>query len=216
MKPIIIIPARNEKDKIASVISSAKKYGDVVVVDDGSTDNTYAVAESEGALVLHHVVNLGKGAALKTGCDYAVLNGIKKIVVIDADAQHDPAQIPEFIEKLDGNDIVFGRRSFSSNMPLILKFGNNFINKTASVLYGVSLNDMLCGYRAFTIEAYKKIRWRATDYSVESEMVRNAGKHKLRYAEIPIKTVYHDNYKGTTVLDGIRIVLKMLWWKVAY
>src|SRR3989344_5319417 len=86
----IIIPARNEEKTIAAVISGAKKYGRVIVVDDGSTDSTAAEAQKTGAIVLQHIVNLGKGCALKTGCDYAVREYSKKIVVIDADAQHDP------------------------------------------------------------------------------------------------------------------------------
>ena len=84
-----------------------------------------------------------------------------------------------------------------------------------TTLYGISLRDTQCGYRAFTADAYKKLRWRAQDYSVESEMISNTGKQGLRYTEISIPTVYHNKYKGTTVLDGIRIVLKMIWWKVS-
>jgi hypothetical protein len=115
---------------------------------------------------------------------------------------------------LKSHDIVFGYRIFSRTMPAILRFGNRFINSTVAFLYGISLNDTQCGYRAFTSETYKKLRWAATDYSVESEMVSRTGRKRLRYAQVPIKTVYLDSYKGTTVLDGIKIVLKMLWWRV--
>jgi glycosyltransferase involved in cell wall biosynthesis len=214
MGVIIIIPAHNEAAPIPRVIQAAKNYGQVVVVDDGSTDGTAAVARQHGAVVLQHVVNLGKGCALKTGCDYAVREGAESIIVIDADAQHDPHDIPVFLKKLEGHDIVFGYRMLSEEMPGILRFGNNFINGVAAFLYGLRLHDTQCGYRAFTREAYNKLRWSAQDYSVESEMVSGAGKHKLRYAEVPIKTVYTNKYKGTTVIDGVKIVLKMFWWKV--
>ena len=82
------------------------------------------------------------------------------------------------------------------------------------MLYGISLRDTQCGYRAFKIEAYKKLRWKAHDYSVESEIVSSTGINKMQYAEIAIPTVYHNKYKGTTIIDGIKIVLKMLWWRV--
>jgi UDP-N-acetylglucosamine---dolichyl-phosphate N-acetylglucosaminyltransferase len=215
MGVVIIIPAHNEAATISRVIQAAKNYGRVVVVDDGSTDNTAAVARRYGVVVLQHIVNLGKGCALKTGCDYAVREHAEHIVVIDADAQHDPHDIPLFLDALNDKDIVFGYRTLSNKMPRILRFGNEFINNVSTVLYGLRLHDTQCGYRAFTREAYKKLRWSAQDYSVESEMVSSAGKHGLRYAEVPIKTVYTNKYKGTTVIDGVKIVMKMIWWKVA-
>ena len=212
----IVIPAYNEGDKISEVIEKAKFFSsNVIVVDDGSRDNTKQIAEREGIVVLSHVVNLGKGAALKTGCDYAVMKGAEKIVVLDADMQHKPEDIPRFLKALEGRDIVFGYRQLDSgSMPSILRFGNKFINKLAFVLFGIKLNDTQCGFRAFTSEAYKKIRWRAADYSMESEMIANAGKQKLNYSEVAIETVYLDRYKGTTVLDGVKIVMNMISWRI--
>lgn len=210
-----IIPARNEEKTLSPVISETKKYVDeVIVVDDGSTDNTYEIASKQNIATLSHIVNLGKGAALKTGCDYALSHGAKKIIVLDADAQHNPDEIPNFIKALDKNDIVFGYRQINRKMPLILKFGNWFINKVCMILFKTKIKDSQCGFRAFTNDAYKKIRWNATDYSMESEMIANAGKNRLRYDEVPIQTIYSDKYKGTTVLDGIKIVINMLIWKM--
>jgi hypothetical protein len=100
-------------------------------------------------------------------------------------------------------------------MPTVFRFGNLVINKMAELLYHIRLHDTQCGYRAFTAAAYKKIRWRSYDYSVESEMIARVGKRRLRYTQTPIKTVYQDRYKGTTIFDGIKIVIKMMWWKVS-
>lgn len=210
-----VIPARNEDKEIFKIIKKTKKYiGNVVVVDDGSDDRTKEFAENAGAIVISHLLNLGKGAALKTGCDFAVEQGAKFIVVLDADAQHNPDSIPRFIEHLKNYDIVFSYRKQRGKMPLVLRFGNWFISNIVKVLYGVSLIDTQCGYRAFTREAYKKIRWNASDYSMESEMISRAGKQRLKYAQIPIETIYSDKYKGTTIIDGIKIVLNMFWWKI--
>src|SRR3989338_3845774 len=210
-----VIPAYNEESSIAGIIKKTKRYiANVIVVDDGSKDNTKYFAEKAGAVVLRHIINLGKGAALKTGCDFAMKKGAKSMVVLDADAQHNPEDIPRFIEKLKKSDIIFGYRKSSSKMPFILRFGNWFISNVAGFLYSVKLNDTQCGFRAFSREAYKKIRLSASDYSMESEMISKAGKQRLKYVQIPIETIYSDRYKGTTIVDGIKIVLNMLWWKL--
>jgi len=210
-----VIPAYNEEKNIGSIVKKAKKHaGKVIVVDDGSKDKTKQFGEKAGAVVLRHMVNLGKGAALKTGCDFAVKNGAEFIVSLDADAQHNPDDIPRFIEKLKKYEIVFSYRKPSRKMPLVLRFGNWFISSVASLLYNVKLHDTQSGFRAFSKEAYKKIRWNASDYSMESEMISRAGKQNLKYVQIPIETIYADRYKGTTVIDGIKIVVNMFWWKL--
>jgi glycosyltransferase involved in cell wall biosynthesis len=211
----VIIPAHNEQKHIAAIIKKVKKYSDnILVVDDGSKDKTSEIAQKENVLVLRHVVNLGKGAALKTGCEYAIKQGAKKLVFIDADGQHRPEDIPRFLKALAGEDIVFGSRELNKNMPVVLKFGNWFINKVNGILFGVKLQDTQSGYRAMTSEAYNKIKWKSSSYSVESEMIANVGKKKLKYKEITIKTIYSDKYKGTTIIDGVKIVLNMIWWKI--
>ena len=210
-----VIPAYNEEKNIANIIKKTKKYvQNVVIVDDGSKDKTKEITGKLGAIVLRHVINLGKGAALKTGCDFAVKNGARFVVALDADAQHNPDNIPRFIEKLRKYDMVFSYRRASSKMPFVLRFGNWLISNVARVLYGVNLRDTQCGFRAFSKEAYKKIRWNASDYSMESEMISRAGKQRLKYVQIPIETIYSDKYKGTTIIDGIKIVLNMIWWKL--
>lgn len=210
-----VIPAHNEEKDIADIVKRTNKYvQNVVVVDDGSTDKTKKISEKQCAIVLSHVINLGKGAALKTGCDFAVKKGAKFIIALDADAQHNPGDIPRFIEKLKKFDAVFSYRKISKKMPFVLRFGNWFISNVARVLYGINLNDTQCGFRAFSKEAYKKIRWNASDYSMESEMVSRTGKQRLKYVQIPIQTIYSDRYKGTNIIDGIKIVLNMFWWKL--
>ncbi|HII17047.1 TPA: glycosyltransferase family 2 protein [Candidatus Woesearchaeota archaeon] len=211
----VVIPAYNEAGRIGGVLEKVKKHAqNVIVVDDGSRDKTSHEAEEHAVIALRHAVNLGKGAALKTGCDYAVKNGALRMVVLDADAQHNPEHIPAFFSALAHHDIVFSYRKRTKAMPAVLRFGNWFISSAATLLYGIRLRDTQCGYRAFTEGAYKRIRWSASDYSMESEMIANAGKQKLRYAELPIETIYADRYKGTTILDGIKIVINMLWWRL--
>jgi glycosyltransferase involved in cell wall biosynthesis len=214
-KTFAVIPAFNEGNCIQPVIEQARKYVDkVIVVDDGSTDSTNLITSKSNVICLKHMINLGKGAALKTGCDFAVKNGAGNIITIDADAQHDPNDIPKFVQNLKDNDVVLAYRKLDRNMPLVLKFGNWFINKTIRYLYGIRIKDSQCGYRAFTSDAYRMLRWKSSDYSMESEMIAKIGKHKISFKEIEIKTVYGDSYKGTTILDGIKIVFNLLIWKL--
>ena len=214
MKTFVIIPGLNEGKRIGKVIEKAKRHCDhIVVVDDGSADDTSAVAQQHGATVLRHAVNLGKGAGLKTGAEYAVAQGADALVFLDSDGQHDPALIPKFLKALETQDIVFGYRSFNKEMPLVFRFGNWFLNTWTRLLFGLSLRDTQSGYRALRASAYKQIRWESQGYSVESEMIANVGKRRLRYAQIPIPTIYADSHKGTTPFDGIQIAIDMLIWR---
>ena len=210
-----VIAAKNEEKYIRRVIKDTKKYVDsVIVVDDGSTDNTTQFALNEGAIVLSHPINLGKGSAIKTGCEYAVENGAGILVLLDADGQHKPQEISILLKKLGNKDIVFGIRKQKKNMPKILKFGNNMINRITQILYGIYIPDTQCGFRVFRASVYEKLKWNANDYSMESEMIANVGKQGLKYTFANVSTIYADKYKGTTVLDGMKIVFNMLWWRL--
>ncbi|MCF7860992.1 glycosyltransferase family 2 protein [Candidatus Woesearchaeota archaeon] len=212
----VVIPAYNESKTISTVIDRTKKFADnIIIIDDGSSDNTYDVASATGAsYVLQHIVNMGKGAALKTGCDYAVKKGAKTIIVMDGDDQHDPKVIPHLIEALNHADLIIGSRKMGGDMPFILMLGNLFIQYMTKLLYNIQIRDTQSGFRAFSSKNYRKIRWESTGYSMESEMIANACLAGLKIKEIPIKTIYHDNYKGTTVLDGLKIIINMVRWRL--
>lgn len=212
-----VIAAKDEEKHISNVVKSTLKYVDkVIVVDDGSRDSTAKIAEKAGGIVLKHIVNLGKGAAITTGCEYAISKKADIIVLLDADGQHEPKEIPRFIKELKNNDMVFGARTEKrKSMPFILKYGNWFISKATYLLSGIRLTDTLCGFRAFKSKVYNKIKWKSVGYSLEAEMIINVGKKRLKYTEIKISTIYSDKYKGTTVMDGMKIVGNMIWWKLS-
>lgn len=214
-----IIPGHNEEKNIGHVIGKAKKTVDakkIIVVDDGSTDGTAAEAGKHSVTVLKHMINLGKGAALRTGSQYSISKGAEALAFMDSDGQHDPEDLPRLLEALKDSDIVFTFRDRKSmRMPLVKKFGNWFIDTAMKLLFRISVKDTQCGYKAMTRQAYERMQLMSNDYSIESEIVAKTGKYKLKYTQLPIKTIYADRYKGTTVFDGVKIVLKMLWWKVA-
>lgn len=213
-----VIPAHNESKHIREVIDKSRHFVDyVIVVDDGSTDNTTAIAQSFGGnvIALRHVVNLGKGAALKTGCEAAGRLKADAVVCMDADNQHKPEMIPQFIKTLQEKkvDIVFGMRRFNNKMPFMMLLGNHALSRIINSLFHVEVHDTQSGYRAFTSEAFNKLQWESSGYEAETEMIIRAGEQQLTYSELEIDTIYNDNYKGTTAFDGLRIFLYILRWK---
>ena len=219
----IVIPARNEAPRLPAVLdtlpSSIAGVGriQVIVVDDGSSDGTGAGARSLGAIVVRHPVNLGKGAALRTGCEAALRLGADLIVAMDADGQHRAADLPRILQPLLAGeiDIVLTYREPSARtMPAVLKFGNAALSTLVRMLFGVAIRDSQCGLRAFASRAYPKLRWEARDYSVESEMLVRMARSHLRFVEVPIATVYADRYKGTQPIDGVRILGQLLRWRL--
>jgi len=212
----VVIPAHNEEKTISRIIKEVKEYTqNIVVVDDGSNDETAKIADSiTETKVLKHIINMGKGAALKTGCDYAIRNGAKKIVVMDGDGQHEPKEIPIILDALVGKDIVFCYRKQARTMPFVFRAGNRFLSEALGFLFGFKIYDSQCGYRAFTAQSYRDIRWGANDYYMETEMIVRAGRKGLKYAQVPIETIYGDKYKGTTIKDGVVIIGKMLTWRL--
>ncbi len=216
MKVVAVIPAHNEEGSIAQVVEDAKQYVDsVVVVDDGSRDSTFVNAGAAD-VVLRHSINMHKGFSLVTGIEAALREGAEVIVTLDADNQHDPADIPRFLDALRNEDldIVFGSRQLNADMPFILRAGNWWLTTSTRLLFGIHIGDTQSGFRVFTRDAYKKLKWGSHDYRAEAEMIANAARHGLAHKELSIETVYHGNYKGTTVVDGLRIFLSMLWWRI--
>jgi len=218
MKTVAVIPAYNEYIQLQDVIRQVSTHVDhVVVVDDGSkqvlADN---ITVDQRVTMLRHVINLGKGAALKTGAVWAIQHGYDVAVFIDADGQHDPNEIPALLAPILAQrvDIVFGVRKFHGKMPLVSRFGNIFLTAVMNFLYRIQVEDTQSGYRALKLSSFDKISWTSQRYAVETEMIVNAGKNHVAYEQVPITTIYHDKYKGTTVVDGIRIMINILAWKI--
>lgn len=212
----IVMPGHNEEKHVLKIIKEIEKEGflNIIFVDDGSTDSTYEKALKTNATILKHEINLGKGSAVKTGCDYAIKKGAKKIVLMDSDGQHEAKDIKRFLKALKDKDVVFGYRSFDQKMPITMRFGNIFLTRFSQTLLGIKVKDTQAGFRCFTAEAYKKIRWHSRDYGMESEMIVRAAKHKLKFSQIKINTIYHDAHKGTTPLDGFKVLFNMLRFKI--
>lgn len=225
MKIAVVIPAYNEAKNIGGVLSSLPKsiLGHevlCVVADDGSNDGTHKAAKAhERAHVVRHRINLGKGAAAKTGCDAAYRLGADIIVLMDADGQHQSRDIKRLVTPLlkkSKSCMVIGSRKVSQKMPLLMRIGNFGLSAIARTIFDINVSDTQSGFRAFHRHTYPKIRWNASDYAMETEMLILGSVHGVEFIEVDIKTVYLDHYKGTTVLDGLRIAKTLLIWRLLW
>lgn len=216
MKIFVVVPAFNEEKRIGDVLSKLKNMGQkVVVVDDGSKDKTLIISKNYTPYVFQHRVNLGKGAALKTGCEAAFSLGADAIIFMDSDGQHKASDLPLFIKALEnGYSVVFGSRNLSHGVPLVRYLGNKVASIMINTLFGIYVSDILCGFKAMTKSAYKKISWVSNGYSVETEIVAMAGKYGLKHCEVPVTTVYYDKFKGLTVTAGLEILFDILRFKL--
>jgi glycosyltransferase involved in cell wall biosynthesis len=211
----VVVPVYNEGTGLPALVARVSRYvpaTNIVVIDDGSIPRVERESVTP-AKVLRHRINLGKGMALKTGCEYAIQKKADAIVLMDGDGQHEPAEIPRLIDALQEVDIVFAARKLGQDMPSVRRMGNRVLNRSARWLYDVDLQDIWCGYRAFRSDCFSKISWNAHDYSVDVEMAIRAVRHRLSYREVGIETIYHDAYKGVTVVDGLQLLLRLVRWK---
>lgn len=225
MKIAVVIPAYNEATRISPVLQNMPRVIDghtvlTIVVDDGSKDGTAETAKQvDGIQVLHHRTNLGKGAAAKTGCDAAYALGVDIIVLCDADGQHKPEDLPRLLVPLldsPSTGLVLGSRQFSREMPRMMRVGNHFFSLAGRTLFGIQARDTQSGYRAFRRDIYPQIRWLSPHYAMETEMLILAALRGVSYTEVEIETIYYNHYKGTTVLDGFRVLRTMLKWKLPW
>ncbi|AEC51932.1 Glycosyl transferase [Pyrococcus sp. NA2] len=218
MKTLIIIPAYNEELTIGSVVALAKRYGDVLVVDDGSKDRTSEIAREVGALVIRHNTNKGKGEALKTGFKYALNNGYDVVVCLDADGQHNPEEIPLLLKQIleDKADLVIGSRYLNNahkNIPLYRRIGLWVLNTITVLASGVKITDSQSGFRALNRKALEEsLELSANGYHIESEMIAQLSEKGLRITEVPINVRYDvpNRHKKNPLSHGVGVLAKIV------
>jgi len=215
-KIVACIPAFNEEKTIAKVVIKAQKHADVVLVcDDGSSDMTAEIAEKLGATVLKHSQNQGKGEALRTLFACALGLGADVVVVLDADGQHNPEEIPKLARPiLDGEaDLVIGSRfvkGASTDIPSYRIFGTRVINW----LSGKKVTDLQSGFRAFSTNALVILsQCESKGYGIEQEQTALAVKNNLRIVEVPITVRYgglHGTSKKGPLAHGLELISSIL------
>lgn len=218
MQPYIIVPAYNESRTIRQVLDKIKTKYDprfIIVIDDGSTDDTYDQAMSADVRVYRHCINRGLGGALGTGLAVVKALGAELAVTLDADGQHDINEIERLIEPIAQQQaqVVIGSRLLQPRgMPLIRRVYNFVANIITWIIFGVWTTDSQSGFRAFSKDAIEKIDLHTNRMEVSSEIFKEIRAKGLRFKEVPIKAIYTDYSmsKGQGFFVGIKTVARLI------
>jgi polyprenyl-phospho-N-acetylgalactosaminyl synthase len=220
----VIIAAYNEENKISNVIKELKEegYSNIIVVDDGSADNTYNVAKSNNVIALKHIINRGQGAALQTGMICALLNGADYMVHFDADGQHNSKEIKNLLDPLISKEVemTLGSRFLKKQkIPFMRKVLLKGAIVVLWIFYGIKLTDAHNGFRAFSREAAKKVIITTDRMEHASEIIDEIKKKAINYREIPVTIKYTEDSlkngrKGQGNFDSLEILFKMTMKKI--
>lgn len=207
----VLIPSYNEAKTIGHLVRELKnKELDVIVVDDGSKDETGRIAREEGAVVLTHNENMGKGQALREGFKFVLNNTYDAVLTMDGDGQHSPEAIPHFLEHLTRtkSQLIVGNRMLEAKgMPLVRWLTNKFMSFTISSICGQKIPDSQCGYRLLRREVLEKIKLSTSKYEIESEILIEASQFKFMIDSIPIKTIYKGEASQIDpIIDTLRFI----------
>jgi polyprenyl-phospho-N-acetylgalactosaminyl synthase len=213
----VVIPALNEGTVVGEVIERVRGVAaNVILVDDGSNDQTAQEATRAGACVVSHSVNFGHGAAIQTGLIHALRNGATHVVTFDADGQHDPADILGLIDALNqtGADVALGSR-FKGEVIGLTRQRRLLLNAARWVNFfftGMKLSDAHNGLRAFTRAAAFKLQIRESGMAHATEIIAQVAKFKMKYVEVPVTIRYteYSKAKGQKFSNSIHILIDLL------
>lgn len=192
-KVIVAMPAYNEEKYIGSIALQARQYADeVVVVDDGSSDRTARVAELAGATVVRHGENKGYGSAIQSILTEAKRRNADILVILDADSQHNPEEIPSLIQAISqGADVVIGSRATQrSAIPLYRRLGQRVLSNLTYIASRKKLADTESGFRAYSRKAIETLELKEKGMAISSEIVSTATRKGLKVVEVPISVIY--------------------------
>lgn len=220
MKTAIIIPAYNAASTLNLLLARLMEFApkhDIIVIDDGSTDNTAEAAKLSGVELIIHQHNKGKGAALRSGFELALNKGYEAVITIDADGQHDTKYIPELkdIFRAGHYDILIGsRRNEFTRMSFARFISNSITTTVVSILAGAKISDSQSGYRIISASVLKNVKLKTSRYQMESELLIKAGRQgfkigSLDITNIPGGTSHISHLKDT--LRFVKMVLQTLW-----
>lgn len=210
-----VVPCLNEAATIGPLVRGLREhFQDVLIVDDGSTDDTSARATEVGARVLRHPNNRGKGAALQTGLRDLSNRNLSWAMVLDGDGQHEPEEIPRFLTaaSTNGADLVIGNRMHAcERMPWVRRWTNQWMSARLARLSGVACSDSQCGFRLVRLGAWQQITWGTDRFEVESEMLVSFARAGFRVVEVPVSCKQAGRPSRVAPLrDSLRWIR---WWR---
>ena len=211
----VLIPAHNEAKTIGALVRKIKAKGwDVVVVDDGSVDNSGKLAKDSGAVVLRNDSKSGKGFSLQKGFRYILEKGYEAVVMMDGDGQHDVEDVAGFVNRYQKSPvgIINGNRMQNAQeMPRVRYLTNRFMSWLISVVAGQKVQDSQCGFRLVQARVLQAIELTSSDFEIESEILIQAGRKGFKIESIPIKTIYEEEESKINPLkDTLRFIKYIL------
>jgi len=201
MKTLAIIPAYQTADHLKDVITGTREYiDDILVVDDGSDGIIREIAEKNDAIVECHIINRGKGAALKTGFKYAIEHGYDNVITLDSDGQHNPSYIPDFLaayERYRADLIIGSRARHKADMPFDRRCSNFLTSHFLSLMLEQKIEDSQSGFRLISIPLLKAIKIKSDRFQLETEIIIKALKAGFVIGFVPIKVVYGKKFSSS-------------------
>jgi len=218
-RTLAVIPCYNEESTIGSIVLKTKRHVDkVLVVDDGSKDDTAKVAKEAGAVVISNNRNQGKGSVIKTGFKYALAKNFDYVITLDGDGQHNPDEVPIILGDLmnNGHDITIGLRSgYNTEMPKWRKLGKRVLDYATSFGNGGYVTDSQCGFRAFNKNAVKHLipKLNGENFSTESEQLIKAHEVGLKVSHKDITCKYKnlDTSTKNPTMHGFSVLSYIIW-----
>jgi glycosyltransferase involved in cell wall biosynthesis len=219
MRTCALIPAFNEAPHIASVVERTRQHvAEVVVIDDGSGDETAELARAAGATCLQSSKNCGKASALRTGIAFARDRKFPYVITLYGDGQHLPEDIPVMIRVAEetGADLVIGTRSFDrARMPRPRYFSNVIGSRLASALVGHEIQDSQSGFRLFRLDKLDGAKLRSRCYELEMEILIKMARSGCTIAHAPVRTVYDDG-QARSKMKPVRDTVRVCLWSLAF
>jgi len=213
-RALVLIPSFNAARTVGNVVRDVKQYvPDVVVINDGSRDDTAAVARAAGAEVVDHPQNRGKGGALKTGFAYAIQHGYDVVITLDADGQHLPREIPKFLrarEETKADLIIGGRSHLFDQMLSRRRLANRFSAWTIAKASKTGITDSQSGFRLYSANLLRNVRLRTEGFDLESEVIVRAGVGGFKVITIPIDLGFVDGI-STSHYKPLKDTLRIAW-----
>jgi len=213
---VVGIPAYNEEQYISEVVRKAKRFTDeVIVIDDGSTDNTAEVAEATGAVAIRHGVNKGYGETIKSCLEVMKSNTTDVLVILDGDGQHDPDDIPGLLAPIFSGvaDVVIGSRFLGrkGNVPRYRKFGIGVITFLCNFGSRVKVSDAQSGFRAYSKKVVNALTITGSDMGVSVEVIIKIREKGFTITEVPISCIYHSEcHSANPVTHGLGVALTVI------
>lgn len=217
---LVAVLAYNEENNIGKVLEKlCKNFNNILVVDNNSEDQTIQKIKKFPVITIKHKYNLGKSESMKTALEFAKINKYKYLAFMDADGQHDANDVKNICKEIyDSKDqLIIGYRKNLVDLNLKKRIGTIILKVLFSIIYQKKIIDVQSGLRVFNLSISEKIYWQSTGinhYFADAEITCNAVKNRCKIGQVPIETFSSEKYKGMNLVQGLWLILMIIYWRI--